>query len=191
MNPSLLAALAAFLVVVLCWRGRGRAALPLVRNDDASAVAALNRAQIALVKSGGARAGQPGAAALDGAPDSGDGGAAIAGPGFGPASGGHGGAAAALAALALPPTHDSHRQRLYRLELQRGFQAGGRARLESIRQARRWSHRSILPLLRQGLRVTDPLVVQEAAAALERFRGRSPGPSQMPPVRPRRVARTR
>ena len=96
-----------------------------------------------------------------------------------------------MAALALPPPCDSHRQRLYRSRLQSGFQAGGRVRLEAIRQARRWGHPSILPLLRQGLRATDPLVVQEAAAALQRFRGRPPLPSQLPAVRPRNVARTR
>ena len=177
MNPSLLAALGAFLVVVLLWRGRLRPAAPLVRNEDTSAVAALNRAQIALVKSGGARGVEPGAAAADGAQAHGAGTAATA--------------AAALAALALPPRHDSHLQRLYRSQLQSGFQAGGRMRLEAIRQARRWGPPSMLPLLRQGLRSTDPLVVQEAAAALQRFRGRPLPAAQPPAARPRSVARTR
>lgn len=173
MNPSLLAALGAFLVVVLWWRGRSRPVLPLVRNPDTSAVAALNRAQIALVQSGGARGGEAAAAASP---------AAAPGSGAGElpawqAAGSAGGAAAALAALPLPPRHDSHRQRLFRSRLQGGFAAGGRQRLEAIRQARRWGHPSILPLLRQGLRATDPQVVQESAAALHRFRGRTPAAS--------------
>jgi hypothetical protein len=167
MNPSLLAALGTFLVVLLWWRGRRQPPMPLLRNPDASAVAALNRAQIALTQAAGPRSPgassasthgtrTPTAAQLDGKPlDLGS-----SPPALGPALW-----------LGPPLRRDSHAQRLYRSWLEASFRAGGAERLEAVRQARRWGHRSTLPLLRQGLRATDPAVVREAAAALERFRG--------------------
>ena len=76
-------------------------------------------------------------------------------------------------------------------------------RLAALRRARAWGSRDTLPLLRRGLRDTDPAVVREAALAMEAFRGRPsasrpssvPGPLVRPrPVQakaaPRTVART-
>ena len=51
-------------------------------------------------------------------------------------------------------------------------------------------HRAALPLIQRGLRDADPQVSRLAAAAMERFRGRSSAaqPAAKPP---RNVARTR
>jgi HEAT repeat protein len=58
-----------------------------------------------------------------------------------------------------------------------------------------WGHRAALPLIQRGLRDGDPRVTQLAAAAMERFRGRSsaaPGaPAQPAAKAPRNVSRTR
>ena len=81
--------------------------------------------------------------------------------------------------------------------LQADYRSGGASRLNAVRAARQWGDRATLPLLRQALRDPDPAVVLEAAAAIERFRGRptQPRPEAGRAVErqalPRRVARTR
>ena len=51
-----------------------------------------------------------------------------------------------------------------------GMNAGPEERLLAVRQAARWGHRSVLPLLRRALRDCDPRVVEAAALAMEPFR---------------------
>jgi len=198
MNPSLLAGLGALLVVLIWWRGRLRPAIPLVRNGDTAAVAALNRAQIALAQSGGPQGGSPGGRPIPGVrpPALALGAAQLLAPG------GLGGAGLPMQLLGpapQPPLRSGPALRLYRTQLEAAFRAGGAARLEAIRQARQWGHRSTLPMLRRGLRSPDPAVVREAVAAIDRFRGpAAPGPSpslgrspQAVASLPRNVARMR
>ena len=85
---------------------------------------------------------------------------------------------------------------LERIDLERrlkaDMEAGPEERLRAVRVAARWGHRSVLPLLRQALRDSDARVVEEAAAAIEPFRG-APAAAQTPqPTRPpRNVSRMR
>ena len=51
-----------------------------------------------------------------------------------------------------------------------GMNSGPEERLLAVRQAARWGHRSVLPLLRRALRDSDPRVVESAAQAIEPFR---------------------
>ena len=51
-----------------------------------------------------------------------------------------------------------------------GMNAGPEERLLAVRQAARWGHRSVLPLLRRALHDSDPRVVEAAALAIEPFR---------------------
>jgi hypothetical protein len=175
MNPSVLGALAATLLAGL-WLLSRRRPPQLVVNADASQVAALNRAQIALV-----RGGMPAAATA--AED-----LAAAAP------------AVEEAAAAPPAAPLTTRERLLLTTRLRALYGGdGASRRTAIRLARRWGHRSTLPLLRRALRDPDPAVVREAALAMEAFRGKpappdpisrpGPAPAQVP-APPRRVART-
>jgi hypothetical protein len=172
MNPSLLGAAAATLLVAL-WLVRGRQPRPFLRSADTSAVAALNRAQIERVIT----AAPPLAPATTPSPPP---------SGLPPA-------AALLAAHPIPARGD---QRSRGLLLRRLDAASGRSlpeRLAALRLARRWGHPATLPLLRRGLRDVHPAVVREAALALEAYRGRRlPSATLSLPVRsPRTVARTR
>lgn len=185
MPASLTAALAAAVVAALWLLGRRRPSL--IRNADTSAVAALNRAQIALVQAGGGdpaalQAGSAGATPKEqlgsGSPES---------PGSPSPS-------ARPVTLQLPKRRATHEVLRFRETLRTHYNQGGSWRLEAIRAARQWGDRSTLPLLRQALRDPDPAVVREAAAAIERFRGRpsrSRRETPQPAATPRRVARTR
>jgi hypothetical protein len=184
MNPSLLGVLAAFALATGLWLA-GRRPRPLLKSTDTREVAALNRAQNTLVWE--ARNAPPAEEPIDGeAPDR----PRVAAP--------------------VPRPSSAERQAWLR-ELRCQMRAGGSARLLAMRRARAWGSREVLPLLRQGLRDTDPAVVREAALAMEAFRGRpGPGPRLDPsgrgaaasrvdqpgrPVQvasaPRNVARTR
>lgn len=169
MNPSLLGALAAFLLAGLWLLGRRPS--PLGAARDTSAVVALNRAQIALVQHLVAAQSGHGVASAEAGPQE----------------------------LPLLPLPASGRERLAFLArlgaLCRGDVAG---RLQAMAAARRWGHPAALPLLRRGLRDPDPAVMREAARAIEQFRGRPfpsapplPGMAAQLASRPRNVARIR
>jgi serine/threonine-protein kinase RIO1 len=87
----------------------------------------------------------------------------------------------------------AHERQAWLRELKRHYQAGGGQRLEAMRLARAWGQREVLPLVQQGLRDPDPLVMREAALAMESFRGRPnrPTPKRQDMALPRNVARTR
>jgi hypothetical protein len=179
MPTSLTAALAAALVAALWLLGRRRP--PLIRDADTSAVAALNRAQIALVQAGG---GAPVAGTAPGAePDS-----------ESTDASGSRRERERTGTLELPQRRVTHEVLRFQAELRRLYTQGGASRLEAIKAARHWGDPSTLPLLRQALRDPDPAVVREAAAAIHRFRG-GPGSgakaAPQPAAAPRRVTRTR
>ena len=71
--------------------------------------------------------------------------------------------------------------------LRAAMNAGPDERLEAVTLAGRWGHRSVLPLLRQGLRDADSRVVEVAAAALDGRRG-APAPAATSTARPPRNA---
>jgi hypothetical protein len=184
---SLTAALAAAVVAALWLLGRRRPSL--IRNADTSAVAALNRAQIALVQAGG---GKP-AAEQTGAAGAESKGLLVSVSGR-PESPGSPREQARPATLELPNRRATHEVLRFRATLRTHYNQGGTWRLEAIRAARHWGDRSTLPLLRQALRDPDPAVVREAAAAIERFRGgpsRSRRETPQSAAPPRKVARTR
>jgi len=198
MPASILAPIAAALLAAAWLLGRRRPAV--VRQLDTSAVAALNRAQIALVQAGLDRSVDPGEAGDEaallaaGAPGGSAHWAPAPGRGATNTAGSADGWAAGLPHLDAglnPPWNQRHR---FRAQLQARFQQGGSARLQAIQLAHRWGDRSLLPLLRRGLRDPDPAVVRAAAAAIDRYRGR-PSPGALAPLqpaagRPRKVART-
>ena len=172
MNPSLLGAVSATLLVVL-WLLTRRRPRPFLRSGDTSAVAALNRAQIALVKIAEVLAPV--------APGTGAGAAAAGLP---------------LGEVALPGPADGRGRRLLLQRLQAAAAADPLQRLEAMRIARLWGDRSVLPLLRRGLRDVHPAVVAEAARAIAAHRGhpgerRAAGAAAQPASMPRRVSRTR
>jgi hypothetical protein len=195
MPPSLTAALVAALLAATWWLGRRR--VPLLPSTDTSDVAALNRAQIALVQSGGAsqpayswpsdpaRQGpSPRPAALDlvdlpihssGAVPTIGVSTAIHPPGLRPTPAG---------SLVVAPG-------IYLARLEALYRGDGASRLQAIQAAHRWGDRRILPLLRRALRDSDPVVIRASVLAIERFRGRSADSSLQPVWRPRKVSRTR
>ncbi|MCX5947360.1 MAG: hypothetical protein NTY67_03970 [Cyanobacteria bacterium] len=181
MNPSLFAAFAAALLAAT-WLTSRRRPRPFLRSDDTSAVAALNRAQIALIT---VRPSSPPPAP---APDP---------VVFGPT--GVAGRGALPELWPELPGASSARQRLALVrQLERWSQGSPDDRLRAMALARRWRHRCLLPLLHRGLRDPDPLVMAEAASVMQAFRGRSPGPVSQVAVavaaarsRPRTVLRTR
>jgi hypothetical protein len=188
MNPSLFAAIAAACLAAL-WLGSRRRPRPFLRSDNTSAVAALNRAQIAQLLEP-----QPTPASiLDGlvAPS------APLGSLVDLPSGLPGDPRVFRPTLRVLPPAGAVRQRLALLrQLECWGQGGGPERLQAMAVARLWRHPCVLPLLRRGLRDPDPLVMAEAAAAMQMLRGRSPGTglqASRPAInsRPRRVLRTR
>ena len=185
MPASLTAAVAAALLAALWLLGRRRQ--PLIRDADTSAVAALNRAQIALVQ---ARVEGPQATVA------GPAGAATQGllGSDSPESPGNSSGQDRPTTLPLPERRATHEVLRFRATLRRLYNQGGASRLEAVQAAHQWGDPSTLPLLRQALRDPDPAVVREAAAAIHRFRGR-PGPTAkkapQPAAAPRRVSRTR
>jgi hypothetical protein len=185
MPTSLTAALAAAVLAALWLLGRRRP--PLVRDADTSAVAALNRAQIALVQAG---VGEPTAtlAGPAGAATKGLLGSCI------PESPGNASGRERPTTLELPERRATREVLRFRATLRTLYNQGGASRLEAVQAARHWGDPSTLPLLRQALRDPDPAVVREAAAAIHRFRGRPGSGAQKAPqpvAAPRRVARTR
>ena len=146
MNPSLLGAAAATLLVAL-WLVTRRQPRPFLRSADNSAVAALNRAQRELVAPGPAAvaaATEPQIATTDPPP----------------------------AEQPLPRRADQRGRALLLARLAAAAHGTQPERLEAMRIARRWGHPATLPLLRRGLRDVHPAVMREAAQALEAFRGR-------------------
>lgn len=205
MNASIPAAL---LLVLLAggWLLGRRRPRPFLRSTDTSAVAALNRGQIERLQ---AALSSPVASPLlapespsQTAPDSATAPAAIATlPGFlvsvAPA------AEARTTGLPLQA-----RERRIRLRQLQAWMAGSREqRLQAMATARQSNRRDVLPLLRLGLRDPDPAVMAAAAAAMDRFRGRSaaqgpagsdaaarrhgPQTARVASPEPRRVLRTR
>jgi len=72
-----------------------------------------------------------------------------------------------------------------------GMNSGPEERLLAVRQAARWGHRSVLPLLRRALRDSDPRVVESAAQSIEPFRS-TPHRTVVQAARPpRNVSRMR
>jgi hypothetical protein len=186
MPSSLTAAVAAAVLAALWLLGRRRQ--PLIRDADTSAVAALNRAQIALMQSG---VGAPTAATLAGP-------AGTATKGLqgacSPESPGFPSRRERPTTLELPVRRATHEVLRFRATLRTLYNQGGASRLEAVQAARHWGDSSTLPLLRQALRDPDPAVVREAAAAIHRFRGRPSSATKaasQPAAAPRRVARTR
>ena len=159
MQPSILAAFGSLLAVLLWWSSRRRPA-PLLSSTDTQAVAALNRAQIALVQQGASAA-----------------------------------ASARAAAVVLPAPGDARARQALLARLRADLSGDPRLRRAAIELASHWGDRATLPLLQRGLRDVDPAVVQVAAMAMQRFRGRSAAPyssadQALAPL-PRNVVRTR
>jgi len=189
MIPSFTAALAA--AVVAAWWLLSRRRPPLIRDADTSAIAALNRAQIALVQAGST---DPAVTAASRPAESG--GADFPGPS---GSGGlaYGGITSEWeqsGMLELPQRRSLQEVLRFQATLRSLYHRGGSSRLAAIQAARHWGDPSTLPMLRQALKDPNPAVVREAAAAIERFRGHR-GPALKSPLQPaaapRRVARTR
>lgn len=172
MNTPIVGGAAALLLVWL-WLSRQRTP-QVLRSTDGAAIAALNREQIAALRM---EPSSPGAAEFsldtDAAGD-GAGGQPDPEPPF-PAPGDRGARTRLLRQWAL------------------AYATAPEMRLEVMRLARAWGHPATLPLLHQGLRAPDPAVVQEAALAMARFRGRGQAraPLLVQPGLPRNVARTR
>jgi hypothetical protein len=176
MPPSSLGAAAAVLALILWWLGR-RPPTVVLRSTDASAVAALNRAQL----------NEPAPADSELAI------AEVSAGSGGPSSSGSDIGRPSL--LAWQPPGPGRRHSVL-IGLRRRFRGDNAARLEVMRAARLWGDRCVLGLLRQGLRDPDPAVMREAALGLERFRGRTtsasvPPQAAVPPLPlPRNVARS-
>ena len=164
------AALASLLALVL-WLTTRRQPRALLRSTDTSAVAALNRAQLVHRAEANVEPPPADSAALAGATPA---------------------AAAQQAAEALPPIPRTPVERRAYLRQLRLWAAGDSdQRLRALRSARQWSHPSLLPLLRRGLRDSDPRVMAAAAAAIAPYRGRSVSAQPAVAALPRRVSRTR
>ena len=75
--------------------------------------------------------------------------------------------------------------------LRQRMASGPEQRLDAVREAALWGHRSVLPLLKRALRDSDARVVEAAAETMEPFRG-APGRAPAQTVRPpRNVSRMR
>ena len=190
MNASIPAALLMLLLAGGWWLGRRRPR-PFLRSTDTTAVADLNRAQIErmLLRTATLPAEEAPAAAP---------------AGIVPLTPAANGAAAGVSAL--PLQRGERRRRLRQLH---AWMLGSRdQRLQALAIARVSTGREVLPLLRLGLRDPDPAVMAAAAAAMERFRGRTTAERPLPGVgqtsrrnllqpveaatlRPRSVLRTR
>lgn len=159
MTASLSAALV-FLLLAGGWLLGRRRSRPFLQSTDTGPVVALNRAQIERLRE---RSTAPVADVVVEPP--------LPRPVTESAA-----AAAPLAALPLQP-----RQRRERLRQLQSWLVGSRAqRLLAIAELSRSGGRDLLPLLRRGLRDPDPAVMAAAAAAIQRYRGRSA--AQLPPT---------
>jgi hypothetical protein len=169
MQPTILAGVAALLL--FCYWSLRRRPTALLRSTDTSDVAALNRAQIALLRE--SVSGGPGA----------------------PSDASTGSEDSSPPALAIPESADATPPSLRARRLQRLLAGDAPQRLAAMRAARRWGHPAALPVLRRGLRDVDPAVVQEAARGVERFRGcplrTAASAAAAQPLLPRNVSRTR
>ena len=86
----------------------------------------------------------------------------------------------------------SHQDRIVLQDRLRERMSGGPDdRLMAVREAALWGHRSVLPLLRQALRDSDPRVVEAAADAIGPFRGTARPGSAQTARPPRNVSRMR
>lgn len=162
---QLLAGGAAFVLVAVLWLSGRRPSKTLLRSTDAGSVAAINSAQLGLVTSD--------ASAMEESPEAQEATDTSGAQGFelpaGPA-----------ARLALAK------------ELRRAMDQGGPdQRLLAVERAGLWGHRSVLPVLRRGLRDADRRVVLAAAAGIERQRGATRPSAPQPARPPRNVARMR
>ncbi len=162
-------------VIAVCWL-LGRPRPKLLRSTDASGVAALNRQQMELVVD----------APADAPAGDADGGDWAMGIGEMPR------VAGSLALQATTCWPRNARERVLLLaQLDTQFRLGGEARRQAMAIGAAWGHRAALPLLRRGLRDTDPAVVALAASSMERFR-KAGAPVAQPAARaPRNVSRTR
>jgi hypothetical protein len=163
MNTQSVGALAAFLAVLI-WVVSRRKPTPFA-SLDASAVAALNRAQISLVQRNLVDPNDELSSATS--------------------------SSATAMNWALPA--DPRGQAAFLKGLQAQLAGDTGERLAAMQAARAWGHRATLPLLKRGLRDSNLDVVLEAAQAMERFRGRcTPVVSPKPQPRlPRNAALTR
>lgn len=167
MNASVSAALLLLLLSGGWLLGR-RHRRPFLRSTDTGPVVALNRAQIERL-----RQRSPAASALEQASPS--------RPTL-PAT------VVAGSKPELVPLSSQPRMRRQRLQQLQGWLTGSREqRLDVMAVASVSGGRDALPLLRRGLRDPDPAVMAAAAAAMQRFRGRtSPALPTRAPVPKRR-----
>ena len=150
-------------VIAACWL-LGRPRPKILRSTDASAVAALNRSQMALV--------------LPRQEET--------------TTSSEAGSRSSSVQIALPSPADRRGRLQLLAELERKFQAGGRQRQQALAICNIWRHRAALPLIRRGLRDSDQQVAALAAEAMQSFRGRSSAAPQASPAKPpRNVSRTR
>ncbi|WP_413746964.1 HEAT repeat domain-containing protein [Synechococcus sp. MIT S9507] len=162
---QLLAGGAALVLVAVLWGLGRKPGKTLLRSTDATSVAAINRAQLGLVKASLPQT-DPGAQAE------------VADGTF-------------QTDLFQPPVSTAERLSLERRLRAAMDQGNPEQRLEAVTLAGQWGHASVLPLLRRGLRDANSLVVEAAATAIERHRGATrPTPAQVARP-PRNVARMR
>ncbi|MFM7652871.1 MAG: HEAT repeat domain-containing protein [Vulcanococcus sp.] len=166
-------------VIAVCWL-LGRPRPKLLRSTDASGVAALNRQQMERVVEGVADASTAAVLGTEGP-------AEVQGEPFLP---GEVIPHLPLTSASLWPRNARDRGLLL-AQLNAQFRLGGEARRQAMALGAAWGHRAALPLLRRGLRDTDPEVVALAAGAMERFRGSGVAPAQPAARAPRNVSRTR
>ena len=162
---QLLAGGAALVLVAVLWGLGRKPGKTLLRSTDATSVAAINRAQLGLVKASLPQT-DPGSQveAADGTFQT---------------------------DLFQPPVSTAERLSLERRLRGAMDQGNPEQRLEAVTLAGQWGHASVLPLLRRGLRDANSLVVEAAATAIERHRGATrPTPAQVARP-PRNVARMR
>jgi hypothetical protein len=171
MHPSVFGGAAA--VLVLTWLLTRRRPATVLRSTDASAVAALNRAQISQVERAATRlVAVPLAAASSADLPA----AEPVGPGL-------------PARSALPRRGDARARAALLRELDQQLRGASLGRLAAIRLAVHWGDRSVLPLLHRGLRDVDPRVVLAAAQGMAGFRGGSASQAtrqwpELPPLPP-------
>ncbi|MCP9928554.1 hypothetical protein [Cyanobium sp. CH-040] len=144
MSPTILGGVAALLLFAY-WSLRRRSPV-LLRSTDASSIAALNRAQIALVRG-----------------DAGDRSAVVAAAVPEPSTSG-------ADPAPIPPPPDARQRAILLARLERQLSGDASSRLQAMRTARQWGDMAALPVLRRGLRDVDLAVVLEAAQGMERFR---------------------
>jgi hypothetical protein len=162
-------------VIAVCWL-LGRPRPKILRSTDTTAVAALNRGQMERL--------------LDAPINAAD---ANAPEGIGPGFGADQGQGLVFSGRALSWPRDQRERGLLLRQLDQQFLAGGEARRQAMALCAAWNHRDTLPLIRRGLRDSDPAVVGLAADAMAGFRGRTTaGVTAQPATKPpRNVSRTR